>query len=148
MRCGARTVRHPDRVMAASRLKRPSDGIGSARQIPPQERLESTQMARVEAALGPYAWKRMTVRSVALRLVEAIEGGGVAVDDGRSLDCRAGALGLSVARPDGRGRGPPGLRRARELAHQLPAAGHRAGVASRQQHPRLAAGEGRVIRFG
>ena len=40
-------------------------------------------MARIDAALGPYAWKRMTVRSVALRLVEAIAGGGVAVDDGR-----------------------------------------------------------------
>ena len=93
-------------------------------------------MARVEAALGPYAWKRMTVRSVALRLVEAIEGGGVAVDDGRiwivqrALSaCRwRGLMVAGVARQ--------AVRRARELAHQLPAAGHRAGLASRQQQPR------------
>ena len=116
--------------------------------MPPQARLESTQMARVEAALGPYAWKRMTVRSVALRLVEAIEGGGVAVDDGRSVDCRAGALGLSVARPDGRGRGAPG---------RPPRS--RAGTTSCRRleielawlldsSTALAAGGARVIRFG
>ena len=51
--------------------------------MPPQARLDGAQMARIEAALQPCAWKRMTVRAVALRLVEAIEHGEVAVDDGR-----------------------------------------------------------------
>ena len=51
--------------------------------MPPQARLDSAQIARMEAALQPYAWKRMTVRAVAFRLVEAIENCEVAVDDGR-----------------------------------------------------------------
>ena len=51
--------------------------------MPPRARLDSAQLARTEAALQPYAWKRMTVRAVAFRLVEAIEGDVVAVEDCR-----------------------------------------------------------------
>ena len=51
--------------------------------MPPQARLDSAQLARIEAALQPCAWKRVTVRAVALRLVEAIEDGEVVVDDGQ-----------------------------------------------------------------
>ena len=51
--------------------------------MPQQARFDGAQMARVEAALGPYAWKMMTVQAVAFRLVEALEGEVVAVDDGR-----------------------------------------------------------------
>jgi hypothetical protein len=40
-------------------------------------------LARVDAVLRPYAWKRMTVHAVARRLVEEIDGNAAATDDGR-----------------------------------------------------------------
>ena len=51
--------------------------------MPRQAGFDSAQLARIEATLAPYAWKRMTVRAVAFRLVEAIENGEVAADDGQ-----------------------------------------------------------------
>ena len=114
--------------------------------MPPQERLDSAQMARVEAALGPYAWKRMTVRAVAFRLVEAIEGGGVAVDDGRVWIVERA---LSACR----WRGLTVAGAARQAAAALESwhascrrLDDRAGLASRRQ--RLAAGAAPIIRFG
>lgn len=66
--------------------------------MPPQARLDSAQIARMEAALQPYAWKRMTVRAVAFRPVEAIENCEVAVDDGRVwIVERAAGHGSSVS---------------------------------------------------
>jgi len=47
------------------------------------ERLHRARIAGSEAALGPYRWREMTVRAVAFRLVEAIEGDVVAADDSR-----------------------------------------------------------------
>jgi hypothetical protein len=47
------------------------------------ERLDDAQMARIESALCSCAWRRMTVRAVASRLVEAIDGAGAASDDNR-----------------------------------------------------------------
>src|SRR5438105_1266484 len=47
------------------------------------EWLGDARMAGVEAALAPYGWRRMTVRAVAQRLVEAIDGDAVIPDDGR-----------------------------------------------------------------
>jgi hypothetical protein len=47
------------------------------------QRLDNARMARIESALGPYAWRRMTVRAVASHLVEAIDGTGTAGDDSR-----------------------------------------------------------------
>jgi len=44
---------------------------------------DETQAARIEAAFHSYAWRRMTVRAVALRLVEELVGEAVAADDGR-----------------------------------------------------------------
>jgi hypothetical protein len=47
------------------------------------ERLRHELIAGIEAALGPYRWKGITVRAVAFRLVEAIEGDVVAAGDSR-----------------------------------------------------------------
>jgi hypothetical protein len=47
------------------------------------QRLDEARMARIESALCPYAWRRMTVRAVASRLVEAIHGTGTAGDENR-----------------------------------------------------------------
>ena len=45
--------------------------------------LNDARMARVEAALAPCAWRRMTVRAIAFRLVAALDGEVLATDDGR-----------------------------------------------------------------
>src|SRR5947209_14962125 len=47
------------------------------------ERLDKARMARIESALCPCAWRRMTVRAVASRLVEVIDGPGAAGEDNR-----------------------------------------------------------------
>ena len=47
------------------------------------ERLNDGRMAGIEAVLGACAWREMTARAVALRLVCEIEGEAVAVDDDR-----------------------------------------------------------------
>lgn len=44
---------------------------------------DDSQTARIEAAFRSYAWRRMTVRAVALRLVEELVGEAVAADDDR-----------------------------------------------------------------
>jgi hypothetical protein len=48
-----------------------------------QDQLDPVRMACIEAALRPYAWRRMSVRAVARRLVEAIDGEVVSIDDDR-----------------------------------------------------------------
>ena len=48
-----------------------------------QERLDDARIARIEAALGPHSWRRMSTPAVARRLVEAIDGDVVAADDDR-----------------------------------------------------------------
>ena len=45
--------------------------------------LDDARVARVEAALCPYVWRRMSVGAVAVRLVEAIDGDGLAIDENR-----------------------------------------------------------------
>jgi hypothetical protein len=45
--------------------------------------LNDARLGRIEAALGPYAWRRMTARVVARRLVEEIDGDLPAADDDR-----------------------------------------------------------------
>jgi hypothetical protein len=45
--------------------------------------LDDAQVRRIEAALRPHAWQRMSLRAVALRLVEEIDGGRPAADDDR-----------------------------------------------------------------
>jgi hypothetical protein len=47
------------------------------------ERLDDARMARIGSAFGRCAWRRMTARAVACRLVEAIDGTGTASDDNR-----------------------------------------------------------------
>jgi hypothetical protein len=45
--------------------------------------LKDAWIARVEAALAPYAWRRMTVQAVAVRLVAELDGDVLGADDGR-----------------------------------------------------------------
>jgi|tagenome__1003787_1003787.scaffolds.fasta_scaffold20989002_7 hypothetical protein len=47
------------------------------------ERLDDARIARIEAALGPHAWRRMRAPVVARRLVEELDGDVVAAGDDR-----------------------------------------------------------------
>ena len=47
------------------------------------EPLDAAGMARIEAALLPYGWRRMTVYAVSRRMVELLDGEVVDPDDGR-----------------------------------------------------------------
>jgi hypothetical protein len=47
------------------------------------ERLDDARMACIEAAFRRFAWRRMSVRAVAFRLVADIDGDVAAVDDDR-----------------------------------------------------------------
>jgi hypothetical protein len=50
-----------------------------------QHQLGDARIASVHAALQPHAWRRMSVRAVALRLVAALDGEVDAVEDHRVL---------------------------------------------------------------
>jgi hypothetical protein len=47
-------------------------------------RFDESRMAGIEAALRPYAWRRMSSRAVARRLVEELDGEAVVPDDPRA----------------------------------------------------------------
>ena len=56
---------------------------GTTVRMLPRVSLNDARIARVEAALAPYAWRRMTVQAVALRLVAELDGEIPGTDDGR-----------------------------------------------------------------
>jgi hypothetical protein len=47
------------------------------------DRLHRARLSTIEAEFRPFAWRQMTVRAVAVRLVQAIEREDVQADDGR-----------------------------------------------------------------
>jgi hypothetical protein len=105
---GSVSARHPDRVTTPLRsavagdLRHHRRRDGNPVWMLHQHRLDDARMARVAAALATYAWRRMSVRAVAVRLVAENDGEVVALDDGRVWMVKRALLacrwrGLTVA---------------------------------------------------